>query len=55
MKAITLNLKDYEHRRLKERAARAELPLEHYIVAAASDPLKYAWIDDTPPTAELDI
>lgn len=55
MKTVTLNLKEHEHRKLLARAARAELPLERYIVAAASDPLRYAWQDDTPPPEDLDI
>jgi hypothetical protein len=44
--AITLKLKDHQLKRLKVRAKRAELPLEIYILAAASDPLKYAWSGD---------
>lgn len=46
MHSLTLTLKDHEYRKLKARAQRAELPLETYIRAAASDPLKYAWLDD---------
>lgn len=44
--AISLNLKDHEYRKLKARAKRAELPLETYIINAASDPLRYAWFED---------
>lgn len=44
--AITLKLKDHQLKKLKARAKRAGLPLEIYIVAAASDPLKFAWSED---------
>lgn len=46
MQAITLDLTDAQLRKLHARARRAELPLEQYLVAAASDPLKFAWQDD---------
>lgn len=52
--ALLLNLKDYEYRKLKARAQRAELPLETYIINAASDPLRYAWFEDVEePIAEV--
>lgn len=54
MKPVTLNLKEHEHRKLVARAARAQMPFERYIVAAASDPLQYAWLEDEPPTANLE-
>ena len=46
MKPITLDLTEREYQKLASRAARAELSLETYIVAAASDPFKYAWPED---------
>ncbi len=53
MKTIILNLKDHQYRKLAERAARAQLPLERYIIAAASEPLRYAWPDEIPLSEEL--
>jgi hypothetical protein len=46
MQSINLTLKDHQYNKLKARAARAELPLDIYIIAAAADPMKFAWPDD---------
>lgn len=54
MHTITLTLKQHELKKLKARALRAALPLETYIVNAASDPFRYAWPeDDKSPIPEV--
>lgn len=52
MQTVILSIPDNLHRKLIARAARALLPLDRYIVAAAADPLKFAWPEDPSPVGQ---
>ena len=43
---LQLDISNKDLNALRKRAARADMSLPGYVLAAALDPLKYAWLED---------